>query len=177
MRTSACCRIMSERYVIGAVLAVMLLALGVAMWVYGSAGGQQPAQTKLVIESSGRLHRFMVEVADADASRDRGLMFREGLDARAGLLIDYGEPRVGVALWMKDTPLPLDIIFIAPDATILRIEHNAEPRSEVLIPAGGVVRAVLEIGGGVAADLGIAPGDRIRHAAFDHGTSGNRVVP
>ena len=100
-----------------------------------------------------------------------------GLDARAGLLIDYGEPRLGVALWMKDTPLPLDIIFIAPDATVLRIEHGAEPLSEALIPAGGAVRAVLEINGGVAAGLGMAPGDLVRHPVFGNGVPVGQVIP
>lgn len=143
----------------------MLALLGVAVvaWV-----GRDPGApvTPLVIESAGGRHAFSVEVADTDESRDKGLQFRTSLPADGGMLFDYRGPRTGVAFWMKDTPLVLDILFISPDARILRIEANAEPQSEVPIPAGGVIRAVLELPGGTSERLGIVPGDSVRHQIF-----------
>jgi uncharacterized protein len=82
-----------------------------------------------------------------------------------GMLFDFGETRP-VQMWMKDTPIPLDMIFIRADGTIARVAENAEPFSERVIPSGGPIRAVLEINGGLAAKFGIAPGERVNHALF-----------
>jgi uncharacterized membrane protein (UPF0127 family) len=141
----------------------MALGLFAAAWLRDAP--RLPVST-LRVEGAHGAHAFTVELADTDAARDRGLQGRESLPPDRGLLIDYGEPRVGVVFWMKDTPLSLDLVFIAPDATILRIEERAAPRSEVPIPAGGIIRAVLEVRGGLTRRLGIAPGDRVRHAIF-----------
>lgn len=150
-------------------LMALLVATAMALALFAAAALRDaprlPVST-LVVEGARGAHAFTVELADTQATRDRGLQGRERLADNRGLLIDYGEPRVGVVFWMKDTPLALDIIFIAPDATILRIEERAAPGSEVPIPAGGVIRAVLEVRGGLARRLGIAPGDRVRHAIF-----------
>lgn len=148
---------------VAAVALAMLLALAGARWLEDAP---RLAVSPLVIESAGGQHRFEVELADTDETRARGLMFRTHLPEGRGMLFDYGEPRIGVAFWMKDTPIPLDIIFIAPDATILRIAARTQPYSEEPIPAGGITRAVLEVRGGVASRLGIEPGDRVLHPIF-----------
>ena len=95
----------------------------------------------------------------------RGLMFRRHLAPNAGMLFDFHHSRP-VTFWMKDTILPLDMIFIRADGTIRAIHANAAPYSETPIPSAGPVRAVLEINGGRAAALDIVPGERVQHAIF-----------
>ena len=116
-----------------------------------------------VIESAGGEHRFTIEVADTPDERARGLMFRETMPADAGMLFDYGSNQTGVAFWMKNTPLPLDMIFIREDGTITQIAANTTPYSLEPVASRQAVRFVLEVNAGTAAKLGIAPGDRLRH--------------
>ena len=156
-----------------AIAAVVLLTIVIALAALNNAAHLRddapalPVST-LVVEGAGGRHVFEVELADTEESWNRGLQGRTQLPPKRGLLIDYGEPRVGVVFWMKDTALALDLVFIAPDATVLRIEERAPPMSEVPIPAGGTIRAVLEVQGGLTRDMGIAPGDRVRHAIFSN---------
>lgn len=109
--------------------------------------------------------RLQVEIADTEAERSRGLMFRAFLADDRGMLFDF-KPARPVAFWMKNTWIPLDIIFIAPDGRILNIAEKTTPYSEAPIPSAGVTRAVLEIRGGRARELGIAPGDKVAHRIF-----------
>jgi uncharacterized protein len=129
----------------------------------GSALAQ--ALEPLAIVTQGGRHRFAVEVARTEADRAQGLMFRRNLAPDRGMLFDFGrnEP---LAMWMKNTYIPLDMLFIRPDGTIARIAENTEPLSERVIPSGGAASAVLEVAGGTAARLGIRPGDRIEHPLF-----------
>ena len=106
------------------------------------------------------MHAFAVELATNDAERARGLMFRKELPEGRGMLFDFVH-EAPVAFWMHNTYIPLDMIFIRGDGSILRIAENTEPMSDRLIPSGGPVRAVLEVIGGTARKLGIAPGDRV----------------
>jgi hypothetical protein len=108
---------------------------------------------------------FSCEVMRTEEERERGLMFRPYLPQMRGMLFDFGETRP-VQMWMKDTPIPLDMIFIRADGTIARVAENAEPFSERVIPSGGPIRAVLEINGGLAAKFGITAGERVNHALF-----------
>lgn len=119
----------------------------------------------LTIEGGRGAVRLRVEVASDGASQERGLMYRRSLAANAGMLFDFHQP-VMTEFWMKNTYLPLDIVFIRPNGTISSITENAKPLSETLIPSTEPVRAVLEIKGGRAKALGIAPGDRVIHAIF-----------
>ena len=112
------------------------------------------------IASTGGQHRFTVEIADEAAERSRGLMFREHLDPDAGMLFIY--PRAQFAsFWMKNTYIPLDMLFIADDGTIMQIAPQVPPHTLESVRSESPVRAVLEINGGRAADLGIAVGDRV----------------
>lgn len=113
----------------------------------------------LTISSSKDLHRFTVEIASTEEQERRGLMFRTSLARERGMLFLYDSPR-HVAYWMKNTYIPLDMIFIRNDQTIARIE-TAEPRSDVPVRSGEPVTAVLEIRGGLASELGIRHGDRV----------------
>ncbi len=130
------------------------------------AVGQPPAgfEALEVVTSKGRT-RFFVEVADNDAERERGLMFRKELAPDRGMLFDFKTPQPA-AFWMKNTLIPLDIIYIQRDGTVLSIARNATPLSETPIPSGGPIVGVLELAGGRAEEIGLLPGDRIEHRIF-----------
>jgi uncharacterized protein len=133
------------------------------------AAASAPAtyETLEVVSSRGAV-TFRVEVADTDAEREQGLMWRKSLAPDQGMLFDFKTPRP-VAFWMKNTLIPLDMIFIQPDGTILSIAANTVPHDETPVPSGGAVLGVLEIAGGRAAELGLLPGDKVRHRIFRHG--------
>jgi len=115
---------------------------------------------ELTIETTSGPHRFSVEWATTDAERERGLMFRKSMAADHGMMFDFGDEEP-VAFWMKNTPLSLDMLFIADDGTVKRIAHRAKPYSLDVIPSGAAVRYVFEIVGGTADKLGIAPGAKV----------------
>jgi len=107
-----------------------------------------------------REHRFTVEVAASLEEQNAGLMYRRSLAPDRGMIFPYDPPQ-SVAFWMKNTLIPLDMIFIRADGTIARIVANTVPLSLEPVPAGEPVAAVLEIAGGRAAELGIREGDRV----------------
>ena len=119
----------------------------------------------LEIASRTGVHVFSVEVADTDAERSKGLMFRKELTEGRGMLFDFGQEQE-VAMWMKNTYVSLDMLFIRSDGRILRIAADTEPLSTRIVPSGGPVRAVLEVAAGTARKLGIAPGDRVAFPIF-----------
>ena len=120
-----------------------------------------------ILEIAGKngVHVFSVEIAANDEQRARGLMFRKELPEGHGMLFDFQREQE-VAFWMKDTYIPLDMIFIRGNGRILRIVENTVPLSIQQVPSGGPVRAVLEVIGGTARKLGIAPGDQVAHPIF-----------
>jgi uncharacterized membrane protein (UPF0127 family) len=122
----------------------------------------------LEIVSSRGVVKFQVEVVADDSSREQGLMWRKSLAPDRGMLFDFKTPR-HVAFWMKNTLIPLDMIFLQQDGTILSIAANAVPHDETPVPSGGPVTGVLEIPGGRAAELGLRPGDKVRHRIFRRG--------
>ena len=131
-----------------------------------AAGPARTAEPRtLEIASKTGVHIFAVEIADTEAQREKGLMFRKNLPDGQGMLFDFKREQ-DVSFWMQNTYIPLDMIFIRGDGSILRIVENAEPLSTRLIPSGGPVLAVLEVIGGTARKLGIAPGDRVAHPIF-----------
>jgi uncharacterized membrane protein (UPF0127 family) len=110
--------------------------------------------------------RFSVEVVDDATERARGLMFRESLPQFSGMLFVYETPQP-VAFWMRNTLIPLDMLFFDDTGTLTRIHAGAVPHDETPIPGGDDVRYVLEINGGLAATLGIDLGAEIRHPSLD----------
>jgi uncharacterized membrane protein (UPF0127 family) len=118
----------------------------------------------LEITTSSGVHTFQVEIAKDEASREKGLMFRRFMPAERGMLFEFDKDEP-VSFWMKNTYIPLDMIFIAPNGSVTHVAANAEPLSEAIVPSGGPCIAVLELNGGAAARIGIAPGDKV-HAAF-----------
>jgi hypothetical protein len=119
----------------------------------------------LEIASKTGVHAFTVELADNDAAREKGLMFRKELPEGRGMLFDF-HADAPVSFWMENTYIPLDMIFIRGDGSILRIAENTTPLSTKIIPSGGPVRAVLEVIGGTARKMGIAPGDKVASPIF-----------
>lgn len=115
---------------------------------------------EVVAHTASGPHRFTVEWAVTPEQRERGLMARYGLAADHGMMFDFGV-EAPVVFWMKNTPLPLDMIFVAADGTVRRIAARTKPYSLDMVPSGAPVRYVLEIGGGIAARIGLVPGDRI----------------
>ena len=111
------------------------------------------------------VHRFQVEIADTDEERQLGLMNRRSMARDRGMLFLFQGPPRRQAFWMRNTLIPLDIIYIAADGRIDSIV-NAVPLDETPLPSSGPSSYVLEINGGLAAELGIAPGDRVRHKAL-----------
>jgi len=117
------------------------------------------------IASKTGVHVFTVEIADTEPAREKGLMYRKSLPSGRGMLFDFHSEQP-VGFWMKNTYIPLDMIFIRGDGQILSIAENAKPLSERVIQSGGPVLAVLEVSGGTARKLGIAPGDRVANPIF-----------
>jgi uncharacterized protein len=146
--------------------AIPWLVLGL-FGLFVAAGPAWPAgKQTLEIASQSGVHVFSVELADNDAERAKGLMYRKELPEGQGMLFDFHREQ-DVSFWMQNTYISLDMIFIRADGRILRIAENTEPLSTRLVPSGGPVRAVLEIIGGSARKLGIAPGDRVASPIFN----------
>jgi uncharacterized protein len=119
----------------------------------------------LEIASKSGVHAFAVELALTPEEQSRGLMYRKTLPEGQGMLFDFKRDQE-TSFWMKNTYVPLDMIFIRSDGRIHRIAENAEPLSERLVSSNGPVRAVLEVVAGTTRKLGIAPGDRVAHPIF-----------
>ena len=143
-------------------LALSLLApLLIAPDTAPAAAELQP----LEIATKGGVHVFAVEMATTPEEQAKGLMFRRHLPEGQGMLFDFHQEQPA-SFWMKNTYIPLDMIFIRADGRILRIAENTVPLSEALVTSGGPVRAVLEVNAGTARKLGIAAGDRVAHPIF-----------
>lgn len=123
------------------------------------------ARELLTIESGDRTHTFDVEVARTPEEKAQGLMYRTQLPSGTGMLFPYDEP-AEIQMWMRNTFISLDMVFIRADGRIHRIEARTEPMSEKLIGSHGDMTGVLEIGAGEASRLGIKAGDLVRHAHF-----------
>ena len=123
---------------------------------------------RLTIEPQGGgvSQQLDVEVATTDSEKAVGLMFRTQLADTEGMLFPYGRSQ-DITMWMRNTYISLDMVFIRADGVIHRVEARTEPLSERIIAAGAQVSAVLELAGGAAERLGIKPGDRIHHSVFD----------
>jgi uncharacterized membrane protein (UPF0127 family) len=143
-----------------------ILALFVTLMPFAAMA--QDAMSKiepLSINTETDVALFTVEIADTDTLRERGLMFRQRLPEDRGMLFDFGAPRQ-VAMWMKNTYIPLDMLFIRADGTIAYIAENTTPKSLDVIGVQEPVLGVLELAGGVAKKRGIRAGDTVVHRIF-----------
>ena len=113
-------------------------------------------------------HNFNIEVATTDQERALGLMFRRSLPENGGMLFLYEQPQPA-AMWMKNTLIPLDMVFISPEGKVHRIEANAEPFSTAVIPSEGDIVGVLELKGGEAGRIGLKRGDKVLYPGLTKG--------
>jgi uncharacterized protein len=146
--------------------AFFAILLGPAV-LAGDALAQQDRLEKLEIVTSNGTHEFSVEVMRNGLQRERGLMFRRFLDENRGMLFDFETERP-VMMWMKNTYLPLDMVFIGRFGKVVGIAENAVPLSEKVISSGVSTFAVLEVNAGTAARIGLRIGDSIHHPIFGH---------
>jgi uncharacterized membrane protein (UPF0127 family) len=122
-------------------------------------------ETLVLVTSAGE-RKIDVEIAETPEEKALGLMFRTTLADTKGMLFPY-KPAQEVEMWMRNTYIPLDMVFIRADGIVHRIEERAEPLSEAIIASHGAVAAVLELAGGAAERFGLKPGDRVLHKHFN----------
>lgn len=150
-------------------LCVLVLVLGLhTLTIASGVPSDLPVETVDIFTAGGERHSFTAHVAATPETRERGLMYVTRLEADHGMLFDFESPRT-VHMWMKHTPLSLDMLFIDAGGRIARIEAHTKPFSTRLVASGSEVRAVLELNAGTADRLGIAAGDRVVHRLFDPG--------
>ena len=147
-----------------------LAAVGLLLLVPHVAMAEACAPAVLDLRDPDATLRFSVEVADDAAERAQGLMQRERMAKFAGMLFVYDSPQP-VAFWMRNTLIPLDMLFFDGSGRLEAIKENAIPLDETPIPGGDDIRYVLEINGGLARELGIEPGAVIRHPSLDQATA------
>lgn len=154
------------RLVRGVSLWLVLALWPVLMAASPASALESFATSGLSVETaSGRVYHFTVELALTPQQQAQGLMFRQSMAPDTGMLFVYSTPQPA-AFWMKNTLIPLDMLFIAPDGRVVNIHDRAVPHSEDAIRSDGAVLGILEINGGLANRLGIRPGDRVRHPVF-----------
>jgi len=124
------------------------------------------APETVTVTASGVSHTFSVEIADDEAEREKGLMYRDRMAEDHGMLFLFPDVRER-AFWMKNTHIPLDIIYISRSGEVISIQKNATPMNETPLNSYGAAAAVLEINGGLADRLGIRAGDQIAHPFFE----------
>lgn len=155
-----------------AVLALFLLA-PVAVGAQAAAVQQEmtfASEPLTVTSAKGVKHAFTVELALTDSEREHGLMFRKSMPADHGMLFDFGTTR-RVMMWMENTPLPLDMLFLDAKGTVTRVQENAVPYSQAIIDSDKPVKYVIELNGGSVKKLGIAVGDHVTSATITKGSS------
>ena len=144
-------------------IAAVALAAGCASGTPTDSRGE-PLEPLTIVTDSGE-HAFWVEIADDEAERARGLMYREPLPDDRGMLFEF--PDVAErGFWMRNTPSSLDIIYIGADGRIVSISRHTTPYSETSIPSYGPAKGVLELRAGRAGEIGAEPGDLVRHPFF-----------
>jgi Uncharacterized conserved protein len=152
------------------VLRRFVLVLGLGFVLSACAGGTprdaqgRPLEPLSVVTASGE-HDFLVEIADDDSERQRGLMERAPLADDRGMLFQFQDVRPR-GFWMHNTPSPLDIIYVAPDGRVVSLVKNAEPLNDRPYPSGQPASGVLELRGGRSDEIGLVVGDTVKHPFF-----------
>ncbi len=158
---------MIRAFLLGLAGVVLAAAMGDLAVAPASADQAKPlaASQAIIVTAAGDRYTFWVELARTADERAQGLQGRQSLAADAGMLFEFEAPQP-VAMWMKDTHISLDMIFIATDGRIVNIARDTTPRSLKVLDSAGPVRGVLEVVAGTTARLGIRPGDRVVHKIF-----------
>ena len=153
---------------------ILLLGVLLAVMLPATAGDAQPqsqnyATAELTIVTAKGPQHFHIELAETPAQMEQGLMFWRELAPDAGMLFDFKQPTMAT-MWMRNTLIPLDMLFVNANGRIVNIHERAVPQSDAIIAAASPVRAVIELNGGTAARLGIKPGDRVLFPIFGSGS-------
>ena len=119
----------------------------------------------LTIVTSEGSHEFLVDEAKTDAQQSRGMMFRETMGEDTGMIFEFAEPKIAT-IWMKNTSIPLDILFVRSNGKILKIEHSHKPYTLRSTSSEAVIAGVVELKGGESKRRGIRPGDTVKHPFF-----------
>lgn len=163
-----------RRGALAALMALQFCVCPLALVAYTApAAMAQPADgqpqslptEKLTIETRQGRFDFDVEIADEPGEQQIGLMYRKEMPPRHGMLFEFGQPRP-VSMWMRNTFLPLDMVFVRPDGTVARVAERTEPFSETIIASGEPVSHVLELNAGISRLIGLKAGDRLLHPSF-----------
>jgi len=149
----------------GPMMTTLGAALAVLVALYVNPAAQAASFQPLEIATKSGVRVFSVEMATTEEEKTTGLMYRKELPDGKGMLFDFS-PEQQISMWMKNTYIPLDMIFIRADGRILRIAENTEPLSTKIISSGGLAKGVLEVIAGTAQKYGIQPGDRVAHPLF-----------
>ncbi len=159
--------LLTRRAVAAMIAGVLAAPVFAPLWQQAARAQQDPGfrKSKLTIVTERGRFDFNIELAETSVQQSRGLMYRQELAHDAGMLFDYQRSR-RVSMWMQNTFIPLDMLFIDSDGRVVNIAERAVPRSTSIIPSRGRVRAVLEVNGGTADKLGIKPGDQVLHPIF-----------
>ena len=143
----------------------VVLALVLSVLTTGPGISAAPKLERIVLVTATGSHEFQAEIAGTPEQRQLGLMYRQSLPKNHAMLFDYHA--VGsISMWMKNTYIPLDMIFITANGRVSSIAANTVPFSEKVISSNGAVRAVLEVNAGTAARIGLQPGDKVLHEIF-----------
>src|SRR6202048_775936 len=144
----------------------MFVAAAVVLYAIAGHGVQAASVQTLEIVTKSGVQVFSVEMATNEQEKETGLMYRKELADGKGMLFDFS-PAQEVSMWMKNTYIPLDMIFIRADGRVLRIAENTEPLSTKIIPSRGLAKAVLEVAPGTRQKYRVRPGDRVGHPLFN----------
>ncbi|HVJ51392.1 MAG TPA: DUF192 domain-containing protein [Aliidongia sp.] len=146
-----------------------LLAILLAVPLLMAAGAPPKLQSfekgEITVISANGPHKFKVEIAASDGQREQGLMFRQQMAADAGMIFIWQQPQP-IVMWMENTYIPLDMLFVDENGVILNIRERAVPFSREQIPSAGPAKVAIELNGGTAAKLGIKAGDKVTGAGF-----------
>src|ERR1700686_418575 len=142
------------------------IALAGLLYAFSGTDARAASVQPLEIVTKSGVQVFSVEMATTEEEKTTGLMYRKELADGKGMLFDFS-PEQEVSMWMKNTYIPLDMIFIRADGRILRIAENTEPLSTRIISSRGLAKGVLEVIAGTAQKYGIKPGDRVAHPLFN----------
>jgi len=147
-------------------IAILIASLLAATLLVPIAGAKAEAQLQPLefVTSSGR-HEFRVELADTPAERAKGLMYRKQMPADQGMLFVF-QVESPIMMWMKNTYIPLDMVFVSRHGMVTAIATDAVPMSEATISSDGPAYAVIELNAGTVAKIGLKPGDEVRHPSF-----------
>jgi uncharacterized membrane protein (UPF0127 family) len=150
----------------GRLMASLAAASAVLVILCANPPARAASVQPLEIVTKSGVQVFSVEMATTEEEKTTGLMYRKELPDGKGMLFDFS-PEQQISMWMKNTYIPLDMIFIRADGRILRIAENTEPLSTKIISSGGLAKGVLEVIAGTAQKYGIQPGDRVAHPLFN----------